>query len=131
MGTSANPPGAFREHICYADFAWATNRIGPGEDVYLRHMFTPARYLVVGALSDSEFLARGERSGAPVLARLEPSRFRSENFVIFAGLVDNGRDAQDVMLDVDRCNTWFGLAPNPEIAGLRRRIRLRLLRNPG
>lgn len=39
---------------------------------------------------------------------LAPSRLHREVLVTFAGLVDNGRDAQDVMLDIDRANTWFG-----------------------
>ncbi|ACV79071.1 hypothetical protein [Nakamurella multipartita] len=130
MGTSAKPPGALREYITYADFAWATNRFGPGEDIYLLGMSSTARYRVVGALSDNEFLARGERTGALVLARLEHSRLQSEVLVVFAGLVDNGRDAQDVMLDVDRANTWFGWVTDPQVRAMRRRIRLRLLRNP-
>lgn len=130
MATSANPPDPTRESISYADFAWATNRFGPGEDVFLHGATNSARYRVVGALSDSELLARGERTGALVLARLWPSRMHGTVMVSFTGLVDNGRETEDVMLDVDLRNRWIGWVTEAQVRQARHRIRLRLLRNP-
>ncbi len=44
---------------------------------------------------------------------LTPTNHLGMAGVLFTGLVDNGRDAQDVIVDVDRANTWWGMVPEP------------------
>lgn len=133
MAAPASRTRPVRESISYADYAWALRRFGPepasGEAHFLVATQTGARYEVVGALSDNEFLVRGSRTGALVLARIQEPRAPGTPYagVVFYGLVDDGRDAQDIMLDVDRGNRWFGWASRDLVAQMRRRIRLRLL----
>lgn len=108
----------------------ASRRFAPGDDVFLHAAENGARYRVVGALSADECLVRAERTDTTVLARLQPSDQHPEVLVVFTGLVDHGREAEDVMLDIDRTNVWIGWTTDHQVQELRRRIRLRYCVTP-
>lgn len=99
--------------ITYAAFNAGVDRMS-GRGIAGLHSDAGGVFIVEAVLEDGTFIARGERTGARVLARIGrvyPDSVR----VQFRGLVDNGRDSEGVMLDPSGTK-WNGSAFKSELA---------------